>query len=136
MSATNSSERILFAKTKPMRPVNRLAQRVRRYFDQHPEVSREDFLIEAIRREIRFRERNNPSKEPGPVHRGSQQFYRSFKFRPRITAEDIRVHSWLNERLAMLDYERNGVRPRLRRLLFDNSLVRWLAPRIALRFGH
>jgi hypothetical protein len=34
-----------------------------------------------------------------------------------LTEEDMRIHAWLNERLAALDYERHGLWPRANRLL-------------------
>jgi hypothetical protein len=34
-----------------------------------------------------------------------------------LTDEDIRIHAWLNGRLAALHYERHGVWPRANRLL-------------------
>jgi hypothetical protein len=48
------------------------------------------------------------------------------KARPTPSAEDIRLHAWLNERLAVLQYERSGLWPRLRRLLFGNRLAQLL----------
>src|SRR5947209_3689968 len=46
-----------------------------------------------------------------------------------LTAEDLRIHGWLAHRLELLHYERYGWWPRLRRLLFENRLVRWLGLR-------
>jgi hypothetical protein len=43
-----------------------------------------------------------------------------------LTAEDVRIHAWLSRRLAVLHYERHGLWPKLRRLLFGNRLARWL----------
>jgi hypothetical protein len=40
--------------------------------------------------------------------------------RPPLTAEDIRIHAWINERLAVLHRERHGLRARLRRFLPGN----------------
>jgi hypothetical protein len=36
--------------------------------------------------------------------------------RPPWTEEDARIHAWLNERLAVLHYERHGLWPRAKRL--------------------
>ena len=37
--------------------------------------------------------------------------------RQPLTEEDIRIHAWINERLALLHYERYGLWPRANRLL-------------------
>jgi len=42
--------------------------------------------------------------------------------RPPLSAEDIRMHTWLIERLAALHFERHGLWPKLRRFLFGNRL--------------
>lgn len=93
-------------------PVGVLAERVRGYFERHPDVAPERFLVAAVGRELRRRE----SLEAGP---------RSAGRRP-LTAEDIRIHVWLTERLAALHRERHGFGPRLRRFFLGNRLVRWL----------
>jgi hypothetical protein len=36
---------------------------------------------------------------------------------PHPTAADIYIHAWLNERLAVLHYERHGLWPRTRQFL-------------------
>ena len=48
-------------------PPSRLSGRVRHYFDEHPEASREEFLLEALRREIHFRRQRQLGKEAGRV---------------------------------------------------------------------
>jgi hypothetical protein len=63
----------------------------------------------------------------GLARRGGQGTGRGFTARPPLTAEDIRIHVWLSERLAVLHYERHGLWPKLRRFLFGNRLVRFLA---------
>jgi hypothetical protein len=107
-----------------MTPSYRLDERIRRYFDQHPEVSREEFLLDAVRREIHVREQWDTDHRAGPVRRGHPGANHWSTARPAITAEDIRIHTWLNERLAVLHHERHGFWPRLRRFLFGNRLVR------------
>jgi len=109
-----------------MPPSNRLAERVRHYFDQHPEVSREEFLLDAVRREIHAREPRETGNGARPARREGQGTNRWSTARPPLSAEDIRIHAWLNERLAMLHHERHGLWPKLRRFLFGNRLVRWL----------
>jgi hypothetical protein len=112
MVAANPKYRIPFAAAKPVPPVKQLAERVRQYFVRHPEVSREEFLVEAVRREIAFREQREIENAAGPA--------------PTLTAEDIRIHACLVERLAVVYYEQHGLWPKLRRFLFGNRLVRWL----------
>ena len=41
-------------------------------------------------------------------------------YRPPLTAEDLRIHAWINERLAALYRERHGPWAKLRRFLFGN----------------
>jgi len=101
MVAANSNDRIPFVGSNHVPPVNRLAERVRHYFDQYPEVAREEFVLESRREGTRTA-------------------------RPPLSAEDIRIHAWLIERLAIVHYERHGLWPKLRRFLFGNCLVRWL----------
>jgi hypothetical protein len=112
MVAANPNDRVLSLGSNPTPPVNRLAQRLLRYLDQHPEVSREEFLHEAVRREIDRREGQGATRRPTT--------------RTPLTAEDIRIHAWLSDRLEMLHYERYSLWPRLRRFLLGNPLARWL----------
>ncbi len=41
--------------------------------------------------------------------------------RPQITAEDIRIHSWINERLTAIHRERNSLRAKMSRFLFGEG---------------
>jgi hypothetical protein len=88
MAAANRNDRFPSARSEPTPAVNRLAERVRPYFDQHPAVFQQEFLPEAI----------------------------------QLSAEDIRIHAWLTERLAVLHRERHGLWPRLRRFLSGHCL--------------
>jgi hypothetical protein len=126
MAAANPNDRIPSAGSNSVPPVNRLSERVRHYFDQHPEVSRQEFLLEAVRREIHFREQRETGNGAGPVRRQDKGTSRWSTARPRLSAEDIRLHAWLTERLAVLHHERHGLWPKFRRFLFGNRLVRWL----------
>jgi hypothetical protein len=67
-----------------------LKERLHRYFNEHPQESRDDFLFGALQHET-----------------GSRQ---------PPTTEDMRIHAWLIERQAILDRERSGWRSRARRL--------------------
>jgi len=102
---------------------SRLSGRVRHYFDEHPEASREEFLLEALRREIHFRRQRQLGKEAGRVRWEGARTSSSSAARPPLSAEDICIHAWLAERLALLHYERYGLWPRLRRFLFGNRSV-------------
>jgi hypothetical protein len=126
MVPANPNDRIPSARSTPVPPVNRLAERVRYYFDQHSEVSRKEFLLEAVRREIYFRELKEPGNGAGLARRGDQGTNWWSSARPPLSAEDVRIHAWLSERLAVLHYERHGLWPKLRR--FRNRLMRWLGP--------
>jgi hypothetical protein len=132
MVAANPNDRIPSAGCNPIPPVNRLAERVRHYFDQHLGVSREQFLLEAIRREIDFREQRETENGAEPAQREDEGTDRWSTARPTLSAEVIRLQGWLSERLAMVNYERHGLWPKLRRFLFGNRLVRWLGCRASL----
>jgi hypothetical protein len=41
-------------------------------------------------------------------------------YRPPLTAEDLRIHAWITERLAALHRERHGPWAKLRRFLFGS----------------
>jgi hypothetical protein len=123
MVAANPNYRFVSTGSNPMPPVDRLAERVRHYLDQHPEVSREEFLLEAVQREIHFREQKETRHRPEPERQERRGTGLGSSARPRLSAEDIRIHAWLIERLAVLHHERHGLWPRLRRFLFGNRLV-------------
>jgi hypothetical protein len=42
---------------------------------------------------------------------------RVLDYRPPLTAEDLRIHAWINERLAVLQRERHGLGAKVRRFL-------------------
>jgi hypothetical protein len=98
MVAMNTNGRYWPATSEPTPLVGRLAEGIRQYLARHPEVSAEEFLLTAVRRELSLRE--------GPTY------------------EDIRLHAWLNERLAALHHERDGLWAKIRRFLFGNRLFR------------
>ncbi len=112
MVALNRNWRPLPAASHALPPGGRLAGRVRRYFARHPDVSPQEFLWDAVIRELRRRE--GPGEGPRPAGR------------PPLTEEDVRFHVWLNQRLEALDYEWHGLWPRFRRLLFSSRLMRRL----------
>jgi hypothetical protein len=41
-------------------------------------------------------------------------------YQPPLTAEDLRIHAWINERLALLHRERNSLWAKVSRLLLWN----------------
>jgi hypothetical protein len=126
MAAANLNGYFPPPQSNPRPPINRLVERVRHYFDRHPEVSRDEFLLEAIRREIYSREQKQTGNGAGLGRQESQGTSRWSIARPPLTAEDIRIHAWLNERLAMLHHKRHGLWSKLRRFLFGSRRVRWL----------
>ena len=126
MVAANPNDRIPSGGSNSVPPVNRLAECVRHYFDQHAGLAREKFLLEAEGREIDFREQREKDKGAGPARLEGEGLNRCFTARPPLSAEDIRLHAWLTERLVALHYERHGLWPRLRRFFFSNRLGRWL----------
>jgi len=126
MVAANPNDRIPSAGSKPVPPVKRLAERIHHYFDQHPEVSQEEFLRKAVAREIDIREQRETGKGAGLARRKGRRINRWSTERSPLSAEDVRIHAWLNERLAVLHPEQDGLWSILRRFLFGNRLMRWL----------
>jgi hypothetical protein len=124
MVAAHSNDRITSTNTSPA-----VTKRVDDYFSHHPEVSRQEFLLNALGREIHFREQRETRYRPGLIHPERQRIGGWPSVRPPLSAEDIRIHTWLVERLAKVNYERHGLWPKLKRLLFGNHLVRWLRKR-------
>jgi hypothetical protein len=119
----NLNERIPSGGSELVPPVNRLVERVRRYFAQHPEVSREEFLRDAVEREIVVREREDDGNGPLRARPEGPRTDPRSGYRPPLTEEDIRIHRWLNERLAAVHRERNGLWSKVRRLIFGYRLA-------------
>ena len=112
MTVANPNHLIALATANRVRLFDPSAERVRQFFHRHLEVSRQEFLADAVRREIGFREQREIDNAAWAG--------------PTLTAEDIRIHAWLADRLAVVHYEQHGLWPKLRRLLFGNRLLRWL----------
>jgi hypothetical protein len=126
MAAANPNDRIPSARSNTVLPVNRLAERVRHSFDQHPEDSREEYFLDPVLREIHLREQRATGNEARLGGRKGPGTTSGSTVPAPLSAEDIRIHVWLTERLAVLHYERYGLWPRLRRFLFGNRLGLWL----------
>jgi hypothetical protein len=90
MVAPNYSYRAPRTAVRAMPRTAALADRLRRYFDQHSTMSRDDFLIGALQHEI-------DARQP-------------------LTIDDVRIHAWLVERQAVLDRERSGWQAKAKRL--------------------
>jgi hypothetical protein len=125
MVAFNPNFRIPSAESSLVPPVD-LAERVRHYLAQHPELGRERFLLEAIQREIDFREKRETANGAWHTRLEGEGIKKWSSARPPLCAEDIRLHAWLSGRLAILNYERHGLWPRFRRFLLGNRLTRWI----------
>jgi hypothetical protein len=124
MVAFHHDNRIPAPGSNPMAPVNRLVLRVRHYFDRHPEAGREEFLLDAIRREVSFREREETRHGSGTARREGEGTHQRSAIRPPPSAEHIRIRASVAQRLAVLHYERCGLWPKLRRFLFGKHNVR------------
>jgi hypothetical protein len=122
MVAVNLNERFPSDGSDLVPPVSRLAERVRHYFAQHPEVSREEFLRDAIAREIVVREREDDGNGPLPARPEGQRTGPRSGYRPPLIEKD-RIHRWLNERLAAVHRERHGLWSKVRRLIFGYRLA-------------
>lgn len=91
-----------------------LAERLGNYFAQVPGASPEEFLLEAVQKEIAFRENTLNGGQPwrapadGPVPPTS-----AFRPPPPQTLPPEAVHGWLCRRLAALPRQRRpSSRPR------------------------
>jgi hypothetical protein len=126
MVAGNFNDGTPSAGRKQVPPVRWLTDRVRNYFDRHPEVSRDEFLLDALSREMDCREQRERWNGAGFAGRQDKKGTRWSTARPRPSPEEIHLHAWLSERLAILHHERHGLWPKLGRSLFGNRLARWL----------
>jgi len=91
-------------------PFNSLKARVRKYFYSHPEVAREAFLLDALRRELQLRE-------------GAELRIRQGADHPNVNVSRV------TERLAAIAYQQHGVWPRIQRTLAESLIGRWLGMR-------
>jgi hypothetical protein len=112
MVAANRSYPIVPTSSYHVPRAHLLAERLRSYFDRHPEVSREAFLLDAVQREIDSRERQ--------VKQAASRHGRRHRIQP--SAEDLRIHNWLNERLAAVHRERYGWWSKIRRFVIGTLL--------------
>ena len=125
MVAINPNNRIQSEGSVPIRPVNSLAEHARLYFEQHPEVSKEDFLREAVEKEINFREQGITRDVDRLAHRECE----GANVRHPISERDLRIHAQLIERLMLLHDEKLKQRDlwhKIRQLFLGNRLGRWL----------
>jgi hypothetical protein len=88
-----------------------LAERLGNYFAQVPGASPEEFLLEAVRKEIAYREHTLNGGQPwgapaaGPTYRTS-----AFQPPPPQTLPSEAIHGWLCRRLARLPRRRRASR--------------------------
>jgi hypothetical protein len=94
---------------------SRLVGRVSDFFNQHPSVEREEFLLDAVRREIDFLERaeNSPAGNTRAGRRNAGKW--TTAYRP-LNPEDLRTGAEVAQRVAALHYERYGLWPKIRRM--------------------
>jgi len=126
MIAVNPTHRFLSDGSEPALPVSWPAERGRHYFEGHPELVRADLFLDAGRTGIDFHEQTETGNGVGPTQPNAVGNHRSSTVRPSLSAEDLRIHAWLTERVTALHYERHGLWPKFRRLLFGNRLMRSL----------
>jgi hypothetical protein len=79
----------------------RLTERLTNYFAHVPEASREQFLVEALQKEMDRREQQFNDSQPWPLPRT-----RSFRPTPPPTLPSEAVPGWLCQRLEMLEQTR------------------------------
>jgi hypothetical protein len=104
----------------PQDPV-RLDLDAERFGDVHEEAvqpraaSRQQSFTQRMMIDAYFRELQAATSKPGRARKNNLLAMRSHRTPP--TAEDIRIHAWLSDRLAALDRNRSGLWPRLLRFL-------------------
>ena len=69
-------------------------------------------------------------RDPHPMVRSGRVTY-VLDYRPPLTAEDLRIHAWINERLAALHQERHGLWAKVRWFLFGNRPLGLQPKRVA-----
>jgi hypothetical protein len=84
------------------------------------EFSRDAFLRNAVRRASNFRGRKDKGNGLWHAHLEGLEISPRSAYRPALSEEDIRIHAWLNERLAALHHERRGLWSKIGRFLFGN----------------
>src|SRR5262245_25942359 len=87
-----------------------LAQYVSRFFQQHPEVSREGFSTDALRRDLAEGPWQNRLEQPVILHLWIPD-------RRPLSDEEVRFHAQLSDRLVELYRERYGLWSRIQRFL-------------------
>ena len=84
-----------------------LAERLSNYFANVPEASREQFLVDALQKEIGRREQQFNGGRPWPAPKT-----RRFRPAPPPTLPSEVVHDWLCQRLEVMDQTRRRRRGR------------------------
>jgi hypothetical protein len=128
MNIVNNALRLPAVASHPIVPVDCLRARVLRYLHEHPQASWQEFLRDAIQNEIARRETSMLATEWGDARWGSRGTSRWTYHRHRLTADDIRIHLWLRERLALLHGKRPSWRRKAGRILAHIPMIRWLFP--------
>jgi hypothetical protein len=90
---------------------HQLAERLGSYFAQVPGASPEEFLLEAVRKEIAFRENTLNGGRPWHAPAGGPtQHASAFRPLPQQTLPPEAIHGWLCRRLARLPRRRRSRR--------------------------
>jgi hypothetical protein len=118
MIAPESSSSVGPAARQCTKRANVLTERVRHYFERHPQVSGEDFLLEAIRNEIHLREQAEIESSHEATLTGSGRSKKWSRRCPAFSTEEVGMRASLAQRVAELHYERHGLWPQVRRLFF------------------
>jgi hypothetical protein len=95
----------------------RIANWLKDFFQRHPEVSRQDFLMHAIKSELVYRQRRDTTPWPRTTHAGKAWAASAAAHRTRPTVEERRGEDLVAERLMALNYQRHGLWPLIHRFL-------------------
>jgi hypothetical protein len=95
----------------------RIATWLKDFFQRNPDVSRQDFLLHAIKTELAYRERRDTTPWPRAAHAGKTWTASPAAHQSPPAEEARRAEDLVAERLMALNYQRHGLWPRIQRFL-------------------
>jgi hypothetical protein len=98
------------------RSFNQLAGRIHSFLRRHPEISQEEFLLDAVQNELGLLEQKEVRRVTSP--HVSQRAPVVRKISPALDEQFVDRVATITERLAKLHDQRYGVWPQMRRFLF------------------
>jgi hypothetical protein len=106
--------------------VNRFTALDRHRFGRRRDLAHANLLPQSEWSETDLGEQKKTDDGAGPARPMDDEVNRELTDPYPVSAEEIRLHAWLMERLMLLHHERYGWWPRIRRFLFDSRPIRQL----------